>query len=330
MSKPFIQKSKINKKDYSKYPFLKDSLIQLNLTEYTLNDIISNDNIVELTIKHINNSVKEIYIFDELEDCNIEVFSFILSKIILSSINDKKLIDLFCKYYYERIKYYLLMESPKTINNISKMYGFNYKSYRLCLYSYVELVYNNNEPKWKLINRDIINGNIVLAEEDVDDILAMYIIRDIKMSIKNNIKNELSEYLTDIIEKIEYKRKKYINSYSSYYNGNEYPPCIEAIKNAINNGTNVSQTARFLITAYLHTIGIENDDIIELFNNSPDFNYNKTKYQVDYITGKNGKEYMPQNCKTLKTYGLCVSSKCGKIVNPLQFKKGTNDEIKCS
>ena len=53
--------------------------------------------------------------------------------------------------------------------------------------------------------------------------------------------------------------------------------------------------------------GISVDTIVNLFSNVPDFKEEKTRYQVEHLSGiRIGKEpYMPYNCSSLQTHSVC-------------------------
>ena len=53
----------------------------------------------------------------------------------------------------------------------------------------------------------------------------------------------------------------------------------------------------------------------------PDFDPEKTRYQVEHIAGASGTEYRPPACDTMATYGNCPGEDelCRKIRHPLSY-----------
>jgi DNA primase large subunit len=65
--------------------------------------------------------------------------------------------------------------------------------------------------------------------------------------------------------------------------------------------------------------------IAALYARSPDFDPEKTMYQVEHITGRGGSgtEYTTPACAAMRTTGLCVHRDplCEKIGHPLSYYK---------
>ncbi len=85
---------------------------------------------------------------------------------------------------------------------------------------------------------------------------------------------------------------------------------------------NVPHSGRFALVAFLHTLGMDSDEILQTFSTAPDFDESKSRYQVDHITGEiSGTEYTPPECSTMKSYGICFNPDglCRKIKHPLSY-----------
>jgi len=116
-----------------------------------------------------------------------------------------------------------------------------------------------------------------------------------------------------------------------------FPPCITAILSNLRDGVNVPHSARFAVTAFLLNIGLTDAEIIEIYKNSPDFDEERTRYQVEHIAGDKGRvRYTAPSCDTMRTYGSCVKplqglrgrgaephsdETCEKITHPLSYYK---------
>ena len=50
------------------------------------------------------------------------------------------------------------------------------------------------------------------------------------------------------------------------------------------------------------------EEIVRIYETSPDFDYELTRYQVDHIKGASGKDYVPPGCSTMETYGNCTET----------------------
>ena len=63
---------------------------------------------------------------------------------------------------------------------------------------------------------------------------------------------------------------------------------MQALVLALTAGTNLTHAGRFALTTFLHTIGMDVTGIAGMYARSPDFDQEKTMYQVEHITGRGG------------------------------------------
>jgi DNA primase large subunit len=98
---------------------------------------------------------------------------------------------------------------------------------------------------------------------------------------------------------------------------------MQALIGALTAGTNITHTGRFSLTAFLHNIGMDSAQIVELFCRAPDFDVGKTLYQVEHISGRGGTEYTAPACAAMRTTGLCTrrDRTCEQVSHPLSYYK---------
>ena len=167
--------------------------------------------------------------------------------------------------------------------------------------------------EWKLCNRYLRKGYVDLSLKEfyrvIEEYLKELFLRDVSVNLEGL--NRLKE----IAAKFELKRREHTvkGEFS------RFPPCMMKILSDLQMGENIPHTARFALTTFLLNIGYSIDEIINLFRNSPDFDEDKTRYQVEHIAGKrgSGKEYDTPSCSTMKTYHNCVAE-CG-VKHPLEY-----------
>jgi DNA primase large subunit len=177
------------------------------------------------------------------------------------------------------------------------------------------------EQEWKLINRSVKDGYVYL---DTDE--AVRLIRnELSNLIYTRIKN-MKVYEVPIIikSKADELRKKYSGRYvyRNQFKILEYPPCIKHAMEIINKGENLPHSARFMLATYMLAIGKTEEEVIEIFKNSPDYNEKITRYQVEHLAGKKGShiKYSVPSCDRLRSEDLCFAVKeCENLINPIQF-----------
>ena len=196
-----------------------------------------------------------------------------------------------------------------------------------------------NDPNWKLINRYVVKGYVLLNYGDlvrlIEETVKKYIINQLERNSNNDIVKNLVDKLCEIdneIRKLIDKYSRFTISESSsgkYISGTgNYPPCIEAIINDIKSGGNPSHVARFTVAAFLLRVLTEYEgksveeaveEVVNLFRTVADFDEKITRYQVEHIAGLRGgrRFYMPPNCDELISLGLCPSNGACDVKNPL-------------
>jgi DNA primase large subunit len=111
----------------------------------------------------------------------------------------------------------------------------------------------------------------------------------------------------------------------AYAQEGDYPPCIVSLLGRAKSGAHLSHTERVTMVTYLIHQGAKSDAIAQLFSKVADFNLEKTKYQVDNLSGKTtGQPYITYNCETLRTHGVCLNTTdpiCRRIRNPLTYHR---------
>ncbi len=99
-----------------------------------------------------------------------------------------------------------------------------------------------------------------------------------------------------------------------------FPPCMKELLKRAEEGENLPHEARFALASFLINIGWDVDKVVEVFSNVPDFDEDRTRYQVRHIAGLegSGKRYRPPSCRKMKEWGLCVDGDCG-VGSPLGY-----------
>jgi DNA primase large subunit len=199
---------------------------------------------------------------------------------------------------------------------------------------YLRYTTNLRDKRWKLVNRGLEKGQVSLRKNEflriVQEAIYERIKKDLPMEVPEALCKSIQKYAIDIEAELEERRKKFGDSGFESSAGFRvkdpscFPPCITHILANLKEGVNVPHTARFAVTAFLRNLGLTVDEIIEIYKNSPDFDEERTRYQVVHISGESGStKYTAPSCGTMRTYGNCVDSDdlCERISHPLSYYK---------
>ncbi|MEM1601217.1 MAG: hypothetical protein QW267_00300 [Sulfolobales archaeon] len=187
------------------------------------------------------------------------------------------------------------------------------------------------EPKWKLVNQYVKMGYVYLSKKEVSRLLQEFIKYRLLNSVPDLSNVRLEGRISDVIrrlrEELPAQTQDTDKSYESSLNVSSqvvedaYPPCIKNIIDALRRNESLAHHQRFALAAYLINIGVDVEQVVDLFRHAPDFNEKMTRYQVEHLAGLRGskKKYLMYSCDKMKSLGMCVAE-CG-VKNPLTYYK---------
>jgi len=269
-------------------------------------------------------------------DCIMELLSYPIARMVAVCIE-----DIYFKRRYalgEAIHAYknLVNEPTSFLIDIAKEFNLNVKysedTNKIRIY-FVD--YLRNAPtrykEWKMINRGMKNGYIQISHRDLA--------RIIQEALRTRINNELdsrgcsktiyktfSSDIKRIQNTVMIHRKNIEAAPIGKLDIKKLPPCMKDILAAIQAGENVPHMGRFALVSFLNSQKLSTNDILKIFSSAPDYEEEKTKYQVEHITGvTSSTSYTPPGCEKMRTYGICPSDKmddlCKKKRHPLSYYK---------
>lgn len=328
------------KEDLAKYPFSKDARKYVKELKFDYKDFKTRygEEVLERAYLRINAAIERRVIppiFDE--DLDVEILSFPTALLLVGNIGDSLLSTRYAIAESKRASLFLRNESSEKILYLaSNTFGwkiifrkngkFQGYTFRLFFRDYLSHI-PEHSPAWKLSNRILENGEVLLIRHDVvrllEEAVKIYILNRLSKKMKVD---DFSVFLP-WIEKIRNSWSKYkvkIEKWKTLDYGEEaYPPCIINLLNATKAGKNIPHVGRFALAAFLLNIGKTVDEVLDIFRSSPDFNENIARYQIEHIAGLRGSRirYSPFKCENMKSYGLCRDDgkSCKNIKHPLQY-----------
>ena len=181
---------------------------------------------------------------------------------------------------------------------------------------------------WKLVNQDVREGKTIIDEKRfvrlIEQLITEKIVSELPLPVTDSIIESLADDVEEVGRLLEQKRAEQPKKDFGRVSIVRFPPCMRKLLEMIRAGENVPHTGRFAIVAFLHTLGMDSETILSTFATSADFDENKSRYQIQHITGEiSGTEYTPPECSTMKSYGICFDpdSLCDKewMGHPLKY-----------
>ncbi len=271
------------------------------------------------------------------KDAVISAISYLYSRILSSNLEDWVLRRYAIKeseryastFHFERVPILKLISSDLGVkarypgNSKNSKNPRNSKDFKVHVSSYLKVAVRLKAPSWRLLNRGLKNGYIYLNKEDFLRVLKEHLRS--KLSQKENYTSMLEfDFIREDIEELkviaERKRERLPKISFEKIEVSNFPPCMRKILSDLQAGVNLPHTARFALTSFLLNLGMDVEEIIGLYKTAPDFDEDKTRYQVEHIAGAKGTEYETPSCETMKTYHNCFyDDSCKGIYHPIQY-----------
>jgi len=327
----------------ARYPFLDDSKVYVKNNSISVEDLLE-DSLYErartIGVERLDNAFKERDVGNRSlateSDCIMELLSYPIARMIAVCIGDTYFKRRYALGEASHAYRNLINEPTSFLINVSKEFNLNVKYFEdTNKISMLFTDYIHNAPtrykEWKMINREMKNGYIRVSHKDLA--------RLIQETFRGRINDELDARKCDErVNKIFSSEIRRIQNIVSTHRKNieampigklsidKLPPCMKDMLAAIQAGENVPHMGRFAIVAFLNSIKLSTADILKLFSSAPDYEEDKTRYQVEHITGSiSSTSYAPPGCDKMRTYGICPIEKiddlCKKTRHPLSYYK---------
>lgn len=308
--------------DLVKYPFLPQAQDYIRHLNLTIQELTETPRIVERAEQRVAASFETAIPLqassNQSANPEIEIASFPIATILVAAIGDRYLKKRYALHEAKRIYGHLSQETPDKIRKIAQFFTWNLTLTDTGAYSlhFVDFLQNSTalqEPEWKLINRQLSQGRLLVTQHEAARLLQEEVRRYVEAKLDTKLTTLPSE-IRLVVEKLKNTltaRKGSIRQeeYPQTVNPKAFPPCIKALHDALSNGHHLSHTGRFALTTFLVNIGMSTETILDLYRNVSDFNERLTRYQVEHIAGERGSrtKYKPPTCQTLRTHGICTS-----------------------
>jgi len=250
----------------------------------------------------------------EREECMSEIYSFAVARMIIAVIGDPMLTNRFAisvskqaASWLEGIMRDYLMDIASGIgiaaveqDNVFSLHFTDFLRYTSRLRS----------PDWKLVNQKVRKGYVLLERGRFIRVVQQAIADHLQRNppYDEEIKEKLRGEIQTVVEELTELKKKYQHDVIGVVKKELFPPCMKEILRQIQASENVPHMGRFAIVTFLHAIGMSADEIFDAFGTVPDFSAEKTRYQIEHITGAiSSTEYSVPECSTMKSYGICFN-----------------------
>lgn len=332
----------ISEREAAKYPFLREAVGLVDVLDLTVDDLAdpSYSKVLDRAEKRVSDAILKGESEAALGDSLTELLAFPVANMFVTVIGDDFLDRRYALAEAVRVDALLLDESEDRIAKMARVdfdWGLRLVSARLDgrLYGF-ELYFSDylrnaaafREPKWKLVNRLMREGYVLLTKPEAARLLQEEVKRRVGDLVSEHKRLNLPEPLRDRAERL---RRLYEENRSKITGGDmpaelimdALPPCIQHAYEGLVAGRRLGHMERFALTSFLINAGMGVDEIVKLFVSVTDFDEEFTRYQIEHIAGLRGSRtrYTPPTCSTLRTHGICYNPDglCKRVKHPLNY-----------
>ena len=331
----------LTKLDLAKFPFTTEASdyiksFNLNPVELARPELTP---ILERGMERVRQGVFAVNISADLFQEDIDILAYPTALMLISVIGDDRARRRYALAESKRAYQLLRDESPEKLMQIAtgsfnwdtrlveRDIGDSHFEFALSFIDYVRNSARIRDLKWKLVNRILSEGYVLLPREDFARLLE----EEVQARVLDRTSASGLSSPPELEPQVGPLRST-ITARSQYLETDEIPravmaaampPCMRNLLSLLQSSKHISHMGRFAMAAFLLNIGTSEDELLKMFKSFTDFDERIARYQVEHIAGRRGsrRRYTAPNCNTMRTHGLCVNpdALCGTITHPLTY-----------
>ncbi len=331
----------LTKLDLAKFPFTIEASDYIKSINIQPAELASPElrPILERATERIRQAVLSGRISAELTQEDIDILAYPTALMLISVIGDDRARRRYALAEAKRAYEILRNEPPEKLLQVAtgsfrwdakftdRVIGDSHYDFALHFELYVRNSARIRDLKWKMVNRTLSEGYVLLPREDFARLLEEEVQARVLEKTSDSalaLPDQLEPYVDPI--------RSMVKARSKYLAGEEIPqtvvaaampPCMKHLLSQLQSSKHISHMGRFAMAAFLLNVGTGEEDLLKMFTSFSDFDEKIARYQVEHIAGKRGsrRKYTAPNCDTMRTHGICVNPEelCATINHPLSY-----------
>ena len=331
----------LTKLDLAKFPFTTEASSYIKSRNIDPLELVRPEltPILERAMERIRQGVFGGRIASELTQEDVDILAYPTALMLISAFGDDRTRRRYALAEAKRAYQLLREEMPEKLLQIatgsfawdSKLVerdiGDSHFEFALHFSQYIRNSARIHDLKWKLVNRVLVDGYVLLPREDFARLLE----EEVQSRVLERTADRTVELPPELDRRVDPLRTM-LKARSQYLAADEMPravmasampPCMKNLLGLLQTSKHISHMGRFAMAAFLLNIGTSEEDLLKMFKSFTDFDERIARYQVEHIAGRRGsrRKYTAPNCSTMRTHGLCVNPDeiCGTIKHPLSY-----------
>lgn len=334
---------------HARYPFLEAARESVATEAVDLATVVEQDRaVVDRARKRVITAIEAGETGEPHRDARIELLSYPVARVLVSMVDERILVRKYARgeaaTAYERFT--ADMADTTELKSVEST-GLDLEEllaefdlgdavravddeYRIDVGTYLPLAEDLWDDEWRLVNRPLEAGEIPVDEDELLTLLREAIRGRIEDGLPFEVPDAIASTLEDETDEIrEVLADLELTQDIDTVVPDLFPPCMKALLDQIQKGEHLPHHSRFAITAFLTSIGMTTDQVVDLYRVNSSFGEEMTRYQTDHIRGDSSPtEYSAPSCATMQSYGDCVNKDdlCERIPHPMAYYEQRIDD----
>ncbi|WP_224448113.1 DNA primase large subunit PriL [Haloprofundus salilacus] len=195
-------------------------------------------------------------------------------------------------------------------------------AYRVALGTYLTLSTPDWGENWRLVNREVADGEVRIVREELYELLREAVRRRVAEGLPFVVGDDaIAEALDAEIDSLRglLADRKPVGRIDTVV-PELFPPCMKHLLERAGRGAELDHHSRFALTAFLTGIGMDTDEIVAVYRETA-LDEEEIRYQTEYLRDDAGTQYAPPSCATMAAYDDCVNrdERCETITHPMAY-----------
>ncbi|WP_226482059.1 DNA primase regulatory subunit PriL [Natrinema amylolyticum] len=334
---------------HARYPFLEAARESVATEAVDLATVVEQDRaVVDRARQRVITALEGGETGDQHRDARIELLSYPVARVLVSMVGERVLVRKYARAEaataYERFTADmtdttelksvettgLALEDLLTEFDLGDDVRETGDEYRIDVGTYLPLAEDLWDDEWRLVNQPLEAGEVPVDEDELLTLLREAIRGRIEDGLPFEVPEAIATALEDDADEIrEVLADLDMTQDIDTVVPDLFPPCMTALLDQIQKGEHLPHHSRFAITAFLTSIGMTTDEIVDLYRVNSSFGEEMTRYQTDHIRGDSSPtEYSAPSCATMQSYGDCVNKDdlCERIPHPMAYYEQRIDD----
>ena len=195
--------------------------------------------------------------------------------------------------------------------------------------SYLDLAAAGWGGRWRLVNREVADGEVRVTHEELSRLLEAAVERRVASGLPLEVRgSEGGDAIAEALAPAIAELRELLNDTDTAGRASVeavvpalFPPCMRTLVQRAREGEELPATAEFSVISFLVALGMDREDVTTLLDVAEGETADRIGTRIEYLAERDGTQYPPPSCATMKAYGDCVDpdERCETISHPLSY-----------